>query len=514
MQETRHDAAPGASHRPFEGRLPGAWPDARLATILAQRVKGMLQYFPNELRMDRAHTVMLAEQGIISDADAAAILGVLAEVETRGIDPASIDGSKSTLFWYVEAALIDGLGVDVGGKMHTGRSHNDILPTLSRMTARDRLIGIVDAVLTFRRALLRLAAEHVDTVMPGYTALQHGQPWTFGHYLSGWDYAFARDFERLQGAWKRTNVSSLGGSALAGSSWPLDRDRTAALLGFDGIVRHSRDAGFGTKDYVAEILATLGIMMSNLSTLCGDLYLWSTYEFGMLEVADGFCGTSSIMPQKKNAWALDWTRGAAGNSIGYFASCLGALRGTSSTDAMAQEYPDWPLADACTEATDYLILVAGVLDSLKVNKALMLERARSNWTTASNLADAIVRFGGFSFRSAHGIVGRVVREAGLAGIGPDQVDAGFLDKVAVAIAQRPAGLSDAQIREALDPLAFVATRVTAGSVNVDEVRAMLAEGGQQLDDDRDWLAQRRDRVSAAAQTLEAEVARRLEGAEP
>jgi len=501
--------AHAAGHRPFEGRLPGAWPDPRLAVILAQRVRGMLQYFPNEVKMDRAHTVMLAERGIIADAEAAAILGVLARVEARGIDPATIDGSKSTVFWYVEAALIDELGIDLGGKMHTGRSHNDILPTLSRMTARDRLLVLFERVLALRAALRNQATAHVDTVMPGYTALQHGQPWTFGHYLLGWDHAFARDFERLQGAYRHTNRSSLGASALAGSSWPLDRDRTAALLGFDGIVRHARDAGFGTKDYVAEILAAIGIAMSNLSTLCADLYLWSSYEFGMVEIADGFCGTSSIMPQKKNAWALDWTRGAAGNSVGYFGSCLAALRGSSSTDAMAQEYPDWPLADACTEACDYLDLVTGVLESIKVNRALMAERASANWTTASNLADAIVRHGGFSFRSAHGIVGRLVREAGLAGRGPHAVDTAFLDQVAMQVAQRPAGLTEEQLRAALDPQGFVNTRVTAGSVHPDEVRAMLAEAGEQAGADAAWFGAARAQVVRAAAMLDAEVARRL-----
>ena len=177
---------------------------------------------------------------------------------------------------------------------------------------------------------------------------------------------------------------------------------------------------------------------------------------------------------------------------------------------MAQEYPDWPLADACTEATDYLVLVAGVLDTLKVNKTLMLERARANWTTASNLADAIVRFGGFSFRSAHGIVGRTVRAAGEAGIGPDGVDAAFLDRVAQQVAGRAAGLSDAQIRAALDPEGFVATRVTAGGVQADEVRAMLAESGQQLLDDTAWHAARCRQVDDARCQLEAEVARRLQ----
>jgi len=362
-------------------------------------------------------------------------------------------------------------------------------------------------LLTLRRALLAQAEPHVNTVMPGYTALQHGQPWTFGHYLLGWDQAFQRDLTRLQSAWHHINRSSLGSSALAGSSWPLDRARTAALLGFDGIVRHSRDAGFGTKDHIAESIAAVSILMSNLSTLCGDLLLWSSYEFGMLEIADGFCGTSSIMPQKKNAWALDWTRGAAGQSVGQFAACLATLRGTSSTDAAAQEYPDWGLADTCDHARDHLILVGGVIDQLKVNRELMLERARANWTTASNLADAIVRHAGLSFRAAHSVVGRIVREAGAAKLGPQQIDAAFADRISLQLAGRVLGMSDAQLQDALDPLQFVATRVTAGSVNPHETLDMLGDANAHAAQHEAWISQRREQLRDADQQLEIAVLR-------
>ncbi len=495
------------ARHPFEARLLGAWPDERLATILTKRVERMLQYFPAELQMDMAHTVMLAEQGILTSLEASSILRVLAEIEARGVDKLRIDRTKSTLFWHIEAALIEALGAHVGGKMHTGRSHNDILPTLSRLTARDRLIEVIGRLLTFRHSLLTLARQHVGTVMPGYTALQHGQPWTFGHYLSGWDYAFSRDFSRLKAAYGRTNLSPLGASALAGSSWPLDRGRTASLLGFDGVLVNSRDAGFGNKDYVAEILAAIGILMTNLSILSSDLYLWSTYEFGMVELADGFCGTSSIMPQKKNPWAVDWVRGAAGNAVGYLASCLGALKGSSSTDASMQDYPEVPLPSACTDAADYLNLISGVLDTLEVKKTRMLERARSNWTTASNLADAIVRSAGVSYRSAHGIVGKLVRESVDRGLLPRDVTGQLVDQAAVEVVGAPIGLSDDQVQEALDPTSFVESRVTQGSVKPEEVSRMLDQGLEQLRRDKRWLERAKGKLVKASQTLRTEVER-------
>ena len=349
--------------------------------------------------------------------------------------------------------------------------------------------------------VIAVAGKHVTTIMPGYTALQHGQPWTMGHYLSGWANALERDFDRLQAAYGRTNQSSLGASALAGSSWPLNRTRTASLLAFDGVLANSRDAGFGNKDYVAEILAAVGILMTNLSTLAADLHLWSTFEFNMIEVADGFCGTSSLMPQKKNAWAVDWIRGAAGNSIGNFASCLGAMRGSSSTDASLQDYPETALPGALGDAIDFLPLLQGVIETMNVNEDLMLERAWSNWTTASNLADAIVRLGGLSFRSAHGIVGRLVRDATASGLGPRGVTPEMLDKAAMEVAGARVGMSRDTIMEALNPLSFIESRVTLGSVNPKEVVLMLKDAGNALREDQDWMLGAQKRIADAETEL-------------
>lgn len=474
---------------PFEARL-GAWPAERLAKILAKRVDRMLVFFPAQLEMDMAHTVMLAEQDILSRDDAARILEVLVEIRDGGPESLHIESVRSTLFWYVEATLIDRLGEQLGGRMHTGRSHNDIQPTISRMTARSELLGLLDILLRLRTTTLDVAAAHTKTVMPGYTSLQHGQPWTFGHYLSGWADAFERDFGRLVHGFGTTDLSPLGASALAGTSWPLDRERVAHLLGFGDVIVNSRDAGFGTKDYVAEILAAVSILMINLGTLCSDLYLWSSFEFGMVELDGGYSGSSSMMPQKKNPWAVDWARGAAGNAIGHFASSLGAMKGASSTDGSAQDFPETPLAESLETAADYLDLIDGVLATLDVKAEVMAERAGTNWTTASNLADTIVREAGLSFREAHGIVGRLVRSAMSAGRVPRETTTTSLDEAAVDIIGRPLGLTEQTIRTALDPMEFLSTRVTIGSVNPKEVRRMIARSRVRLRRDRRWHEER------------------------
>jgi argininosuccinate lyase len=501
----------GEPRHPFEGRL-GSWPDPRLGRILEKRVRGQVRFLPAQLAMDRAHTVMLAEQGVVSDAEAAAILGTLRQVELDGPDAIVADGTRSSLFWYIEAALIDGLGEAVGGKMHTGRSHNDIMPTVSRLTARDRVLELTDVVVATQQALIRLAADHVHTIMPGYTALQHGQPWTFGHYAIGWVFAFERDVTRLRSAYTNTNRSPLGASALAGTSWPLDRSRTADLLGFDRVMVHSRDAGFGTRDYVAEILAALGIALSDLNALCSDLYLWSSDEFGLIELGDAFSGTSSFMPQKKNAWAFDWPRGAAGAVVGEFANALAAMRGSSSTDGSLQDYPERPLAGSLDLAIDAFSLVSGALSSVRVDADRMLARARASWATASNLADMIARERGLSFRAAHGIVGRVVRTAVEAQVLPSQLTAADVDRAAEAVAGGPLGLDDAQVRAALDPVAFVESRVTTGSVNPREVQAMIDDATGIVAHEQAWLDEQQRHLLRARERLDREVRRRLESA--
>jgi argininosuccinate lyase len=498
----------GDQPHPFEARL-ATLPDRRLQAALSARLDQMAQHLPAQLETDLAHGVMLAEIGVLNDVEAARILTVLRDIQSRGPDGLRLDPTKSTLYWHIEAVLIDQLGEEVGGRLQTGRSHNDLLPTISRMTTRDRTLDLIEAVCRLQRAILDRATGLEATVMPGYTSLQHAQPWTFGHYLVGWSYAFDRDLDRLRHAYDHVNRSPLGAAALAGSSWPIDRSRTAQLLGFDEVVTHSRDAGFGTKDYVAEVLAAIAILMSNISSLSSDLFLWSSYEFGMVELDDAFSGSSSIMAQKKNPWSVDWSRGAAATTLGHFGSSLAALRGASSTDGAAQDFPESGLRDAFATASVYVDLLAGVLDTLEVHATTMQARAGVNWSTASNLADVIVRRAGISFRSAHRIVGAVVREAMAAGTAPSATTAEDLDRTAQAIIGQSLGLSDRDVLDALDPEMFIRSRVTLGSVAPEETTRMIDAERVRLDTSESWIADRRGRLVAAHAELDSIVDARI-----
>ena len=223
------------------------------------------------------------------------------------------DPRSGSYLVQIENFLTSRVGEDIAGRLQTGRSRNDQDAAADRLFLRDLLLG---SRVTSPRSSRRpgSAAEHAATVMPGYTHFQHAQPWTFGHYLMRHASALERDLERLAGAFVRTNRSGLGGAANAGTSWPLDRQRTAALLGHEGLVVNSIDAGVFARDYIEEDVAVLALLMANLGRFATDLYVWSSWEFGFVEVADGLAGTSSIMPQKKNPHALERVKGLAGQA--------------------------------------------------------------------------------------------------------------------------------------------------------------------------------------------------------
>ena len=233
-----------------------------------------------------------------------------------------MDPERGSVLLQVEHFLAERIGHDMAGRMHTGRSRNDHQEAANRVLVRDRLLDLADATLRLQDTVLDLALEHADALMPGYTHLQHAQPTTLGHYIMRHYYPFERDQQRLQGAFKRTNLSALGGAACVGTTWPVDRHRTAELLGHGGLVVHATDAGVFARDYPAENAAVLSILANDVGRLAGDLYVWSTWEFGMIEVEDGMANTSSIMPQKKNPEALERVRGLSGIAVGWLPAVL------------------------------------------------------------------------------------------------------------------------------------------------------------------------------------------------
>lgn len=450
------------------------------------------RHFYQSMKVDMAHTVMLTEQKILSREEGSKILRTLKEINNLGPTRA-----RASLF-QVEDYLKDKIGEDIGGKMHTGRSRIDRNTAIRRLYKRDRLLDVIDALIDLQKIILKVAEKHSETIMPGYTHMQHAQPWIFGHYLLSFYVKFNHDFHRIIESYARVNLNPLGTVGLAGTSWPLDRDRTTELLGFGGLVENSK---LGREAYyAAEAIAMLSMIMADLNDLATDLHIWSTYEFRLLECSDEYCGISSIFPQKKNPYALERIKSAAGPSINWFSTALCTFRAEGTGDQAMRSVPI--IDDALKTTEDLLVLMGNILDTLIVHEDRMKELVRKNWSTASNLADFIVKEKGLSFRVSHHIVSRLVRVAIKEGTTPLETTGDMLAEVAKDIIGKPLGLTTDEIRNALDPEIFVITRVTKGSINPNEVERMLVKSRHELEKESEWIKQQRESVKESYDKLE------------
>ena len=483
------------------GRLGGAVNDLNLEYSLATRLEKEALQLHSYLQVDMAHTVMLADQGVLDPTQAGRILGSLREIERLGAGELHLDPRLGSLLLQVEAFMEKRIGEDTAGRMHTGRSRNDQHEAANRIHMRDGLLQVVEATLRLQDEVLDLAGEHHDTLMPGYTHLQHAQPTTLGHYFMRHFYPFERSQQRLEGAFDRANLSSLGGAACSGTTWPVDRRRTAHLLGHGDIVMNSADAGVFTRDHPQESAAVLSILVNDIGRLAGDFYVWSTWEFGFVEVADEMADTSSIMPQKKNPDAIERIRGLSGVAVGWLSQILGAQRSATSSDLELVFAPD-PALEMIEPSLAVVELMRESLITSSYRSDVMSERANVNWTTATNLADNLVRHAGIPFRAAHHIVGRLVRNSVAQGIPPSEVTAAMVDAAAEEAIGRPMDLPEDLVRESLDARAFIEALVTEGSANPAAVRDMVADGRRLQDRHRSWYRETAQRLAAARAELD------------
>ena len=450
------------------------------------------------MRINRAHVVMLAEERIIDRRAAGALLRCLTEMESAGPDCVTLDPAKEDLYFNLEAEVIRRIGADVGGQMHTGRSRNDLGATVQRMLARGHWLRLTKMANVLRRRLLDTAAQQIDVVMTGYTHLQPAQPITLGHYLSGVADALARDIRRLLAAWQSLNLSSLGAGALATTGFPIKRERTAQLLGFDGLLENSLDA-VASRDYITEIIFALTGLGITISRLNQDLHVWYSHEFGFIDIDDDIAGTSSIMPQKKNPMPIEHLKAKSGHILGALTASLAVLKGTGFMHCrevngeMMQ-----PLGDAAREAEAMLRLADAVLRGLRVNQARMVRAAECNYSTVTDLADALVRKHGFSFRVAHQVVGALVREAVESGIGGAMdIDCAMVERVVARVTGRTVTIAPGELAECLDPRQNVRRRAVTGGPAPRAVEQMLARAGRDVAADEATIEVREQALAAA-----------------
>lgn len=476
--------------------LPG--PDE---SVLGQyaRMRPQLEAFH---AFDKAHIAMLAEEGLIDGAGARAMLAELRRIEAG--DMVATRAATAEHMHSGEAILTAALGKDVAGTMHLGRSSGDLLAVSYRMTLRARLLTVVAQLDAVRRATLDLAWRHIDTVMPGCTHLQHAQPESFGHYLLSWASAFDRDAERIRQFYARLNLSPAGAAILNGSEFPLDRDRVAALLGFDGLALNTRDAVWG-RDLEIEAQAVMTILAGDFNRFAEDLMLWSAPEFGFVETADGFCGTSSIMPQKKNPNALECLKGVVATTTGFLMSTVMVHKNPSTVPVF-----DWvrSMSDAWRcydEVAGGLRLMAAVLGDLTVHGERMEAASARHWSTATDLAAAIVRHADIPWRAAHQITGITVRLAIEAGQTPATLSSALVDEAARQQIGRALSIPQAIIADALDARQSVARQQLPGGPARARVEEALAIHEAALAADLTWYGDTNARIAAAAAALEGAV---------
>ena len=472
--------------------------DAYYAPAVANSIKFV---FAPEMRIHLAHALMLAERDIVARRDIATILPVLLDLESRGAGVLSIDYSQEDLYSYIERHIVKALGPDVGGRLHTARSRNDLNVTSWRLALRDRLLLVLQDLNGLRGVVLQLADKHAATVMPGYTHSQHAQPISLGYYLLSAGDVLARDFRRLAGALAHADMSPLGAGALTTTGFPIDREGVAIRLGFSGLVESAYDA-VSARDDVHETAAALAILMTGLSRVAADLQAWNTAEYGFIELADSYSSVSSIMPQKKNPQALEYAKAAAGHVTGALTAVLAASKNTSYSDVNdGVSAINVPVLEAVDRTRAALAVMQGVLETMTVKPERMAKAAADGYGTATELADVIVRETGLSFRMAHNIVGRVVREAIEAGRTAPEITTADLDAAAKALFAKPLGIAAEVVRRALDPAENLKSRTVRGGPAASEIARMLAVRRDALVNDTAVVAKTRERIGAAEQAL-------------
>jgi argininosuccinate lyase len=354
----------------------------------------------------QAHTIMLYENKIITKKEATKVLLALEKLKKENL---SVKSDSEDIHELIEFLVIKKAGKQAGGKMHTARSRNDQVSLDIRMKIRDDINTLCSCLLDMIETLVTLAEQNNDAIMPLYTHLQQAQVGVFSHYLLAYADTLFRDLDRLYVTYGRVNQSPLGAGPVGGTSLPIDRQSTAKMLGFKGLVENSIDAT-GSRDFVAEYVGQIAILMTNLSRLAEDFILWSTSEFSFIELSDKFASTSSVMPQKKNPDILELTRGKTAQVIGYQMAILSNIKGLPSgysRDLQQIKTSIWPTSKIAISA---LLVINVMLKTMKVNKYKMKKAIDAGYSISLDIAEYLVKEG-LPFRTAHKIVGHLVQTA-------------------------------------------------------------------------------------------------------
>ena len=427
----------------------------------------------HDIAGSRAHARMLSEQGVISEDDFAAIDAGLEKIAGQ-IEAGTFewDERDEDIHMAVERALTADIGA-AGARLHTGRSRNDQVATDIRLLAKDLADDLVAECNSLREVLLDAAEKYTDVVMPGYTHLQHAQPVLLSHHLLAYFWMLTRDHDRLLIAFDAADANPLGSAALAGTSYPLDRERTTELLDFATVMPNSLDA-VSDRDYLLDLVYACAVSMMHLSRLAEEIVLWSSSEFGFITLSDAWSTGSSIMPQKKNPDFAELTRGKMGRVVGHLMGLLVTMKGLPLAYNKDLQECKEGIVDAVDTLLGCYVAMEGMIATMKVNRKRMAAAAGEGFTAATDIADYLAKKG-MPFREAHAVVGGLVLECEKRGCGLEDLT---LDDLRAA-----SDLFEDDIIGTLDPESIANARTTYGGTGIDAVLIELEEAREVLEDD-------------------------------
>jgi argininosuccinate lyase len=423
------------------------------------------------IEINMAHSLMLVKAGCLTPAEGRAIVAALKPLigKIKSVPPDMED-----VHMVIEEEVTKAVGAEIGGKMHTGKSRNDQVATALRMRLRSYLIAICRAVSELQAALNEKAAESAGTVMPGFTHLQHAQPVSAALHMLAYSDMLGRSLGRLMDCYRRVNLSPMGAAALAGTGFPIDRALVARYLGFDGLLENTMDA-VASRDFALEAVSALSIMMVDMSRLAEELVIWSTLEFGYVDMPDDHSSTSSIMPQKKNPVTSEIMRAKVGDVFGELAAMTVIMKSLPLAYNLDMQEVNPHIWRACEASLLSLRVMADLVRKMRLRDSRLKDVVTRDFSVATELADVLVREGGLPFRKAHQAVGAIVKDLSESSKSLSEEPA---SRVAGMVFEK-AGvrISEASVASAIDPVKNADVRATTGGPARKEIKRMLDARG-------------------------------------
>jgi len=484
-------------------RLKQPLSEVVIQNIFAPRLKWeFAQNFDLLNQVNFAHLLMLENRKILDSNSCIQLAQALLKIQEDGSAAVELDAAREEAYFNYEAHLIKLVGPELGGRLHTARSRNDMRATFDRIRAREYALRISESLTELKSAALDQASDYAEFVMPGFTHMQPAQPISFGYYLSALVDAWIRDHERLLHVLQSADGCPLGACALAGTSFPIDRFATSESLGFTHPLGNALDA-VASRDFLLELISTISIMATNFGRMAQDFYIWSSSDYGLVSFPDSVASTSSIMPQKKNPVVLEYIRGKTGHLIGLTTSALSTMKSTHFTHAGDTGREVSRVAwESCEEALRLIELAKLLVSTVEPNRERMLKRACDDFSTVTDLADLLVRDCDMSFREAHHVIGTVVRGALDRNLSARQITPAMISSAALELHGRQLEISPEEVIACLNPILNFQSRATYGGPAPAVVRKHINEQAEVLSRITGIVGDISKRVSAEHTRLE------------